>query len=134
MIWFRDTLWTSEIQLASILWHIKHQRFLKKEIGIYKRDVSCSLHGMNQRNLNLVSASYKILSSIHLARLNIDQITGNHQCRSWCNKWTADKIFCTHQISEKDLVKLEIHFRYLQTLRDSEWLSDDRSMWHSSSI
>jgi hypothetical protein len=45
----------------------KHKKFPKKMISIYIRDISFSLHGMNQRNLKLVLASHKILPSILLA-------------------------------------------------------------------
>jgi hypothetical protein len=50
-----------------------------------------------------LSTSYKILSSILLARLipYADEIIGDHQCGFWHNRSTTDQIFYIQQIMEK---------------------------------
>ena len=62
-----------------------------------KRDCS------NYRGISLPSTTYKILSTILLARLTpyTKEITVDHQCDFLCNKSTSDHIFCIRQIHEK---------------------------------
>jgi hypothetical protein len=51
----------------------------------------------------VLSASYKIVSSIILSRLNpyIYEVTGDHQCEFQRNRSTTDQVFCILQILEK---------------------------------
>jgi sorting nexin-29 len=53
--------------------------------------------------ISLTSASYKIISNIHLPQLSpyIDEITLDHHCGFRHNRSTNGQIFCIHQILEK---------------------------------
>jgi hypothetical protein len=64
---------------------------------VHKTDCS------NYRGISLLSTSYKILSTILLARLTpyADEITGDHECGFWRNRSMTDQIFYIQQILEK---------------------------------
>jgi hypothetical protein len=49
---------------------------------------------VNYRGISLLSASYKILSSIRLSRVStyVDEIIADHQCGPWHNRSTTDQI------------------------------------------
>jgi hypothetical protein len=57
----------------------------------------------NYRGISLLSAAYKILSNILLARLTpyVNEITGDYQCGFHRNRSTIDQIFYIRQILEK---------------------------------
>jgi hypothetical protein len=57
----------------------------------------------NCRGISLLSASYKILSNILLARRTryADEIIGDHQCGFWRNRSTTDQIFYIWQVQKK---------------------------------
>jgi hypothetical protein len=57
----------------------------------------------NYQGISLLSAAYKILSNILLARLTpyVCEIIGDHQCGFHHNRSTTDQIFYIYQILEK---------------------------------
>jgi hypothetical protein len=60
-------------------------------------------HCNNYRGISLLSAAYKILSNILLARLtpHVNEVIGDHQCGFRCNRSTTNQTFYIRRILEK---------------------------------
>jgi hypothetical protein len=72
-------------------------------VPIYKKDDKTDCN--NYRGISLLSAAYKILSNIFLARLTsyVSEVIGDHQCGFPRNGSTMDQIFYIRQILEKKM-------------------------------
>jgi sorting nexin-29 len=99
-----ETLLSEIHKLIKLIWNKKELPDQWKEsivVPIHKKGdkTDCS----NYRGISLLSASYKILSNILLARLipYADEIIGDHQCRFQHNSSMTDQIFYIRQILEK---------------------------------
>jgi hypothetical protein len=64
-----------------------------------RRKTDCNNYG----GISLLSADYKLLPNILLARLNpyVSEIIGDHQCGCHHNRSTTNQIFFIHHILEK---------------------------------
>jgi hypothetical protein len=98
-----ETLRSEIDKLIRLIWNkeLPHQWKESIVVPIHKKGdkTECSYY----RGISLLSASYKILSNILLARLTpyADEITGDHQSGFRRNRSTTDQIFCIRQILEK---------------------------------
>jgi hypothetical protein len=67
--------------------------------------------------ISLLSTAYRKLFDILLSRLTlysyVDEIIRDHQCGFQRDRPTTDKIFCIHQVLEKNESTVGLHISYL---------------------
>jgi hypothetical protein len=101
-----ETLYSEIHRLICCIWNKEELPQQWREsiiVPIYKMGDKTDCN--NYRGISLLSAAYKIVSNILLARLTpyVSEVIGFHQCGFRRNRSTMDQIFYNRQILEKKI-------------------------------